>query len=84
MPGATCWRRITGMPTADNLTPVIDAKLTAADGTVLLEETFGGGLKGLHARMVTSPAQYAPVLQEWSRAHASEIFWAALEAWLRR
>jgi hypothetical protein len=79
-PGTSCVTQ----QSADNLTLLIDSKLTAGDGTVLLEKTFGGGLKGLHARSVTTPAQYGPVLEEWAKAHAGEIFWSALEAWLRR
>ncbi len=79
-PGASC---VQAEP-ADNLTLTIEVKLTSARGTVLLDKTFGGGLKGLHARMVTTPAQYGPVYQEWMKAHAGEIFWAAVEAWLRQ
>jgi hypothetical protein len=69
---------------ADNVNLTIEARLTAADGAELLDKTFGGGLKGLHARSVTSPAQYGPVYEEWAKAHAGEIFWTALESWLRR
>ena len=78
-PGVSC---ITQQE-ADNITELIDVKLTANDGAVLLEKTFGGGLKGLHARTVTSPAQYGVTFEEWARAHAGEIYSAALEAWLR-
>jgi hypothetical protein len=79
-PGSSCIQA----ESADNLTLTIEAKLTSARGTVLLEKTFGGGLKGLHARMVTTPAQYGPVFEEWMKVHAGEIFSAALEAWLRQ
>lgn len=78
-PGVSCVQQ----QSVDNVTLVIDAKVTASKDAVLLEKTFGGGLKGLHARSVTSPAQYGAVYEEWARAHAGQIFWAALEAWLR-
>ncbi len=77
-PGSSCVQA----EAADNVTLTIEAKLTTAGGTVLFDKTFGGGLKGLHARMVTTPAQYGPVYQEWMKAHAGEIFRAAVEAWL--
>lgn len=79
-PGISCLQQ----QEADNVTELVDLKLTAADGTVLLEKTFGGGLKGLHARTVTSPAQYGVTFEEWARTHAGEIYSASLEAWLRR
>jgi hypothetical protein len=70
--------------TRDNISLAIDARLVrAADQAVLLEKTFGGGLKGLRARTVSSPAQYAPLFSEWAKSHAPGIYWAAVEAWLR-
>lgn len=69
---------------ADNISLAIDAKeLRARDNAMLLEKTFGGGLKGLHAQSATSPAQYQPVFADWAKAHAPAIYWAAVEAWLR-
>lgn len=79
-PGVSCVQQ----QSADNVTELIDVKLTAGDGTVILEKTFGGGLKGLHARTVTSPAQYGVLFEEWAKSHAGGIYSAALEAWLRR
>jgi hypothetical protein len=68
----------------DSLSLEIDVRLErAADRSMLLEKKFGGGLKGLHARTVSSPAQYQPVFSGWAASHASEIYWAAVEAWLR-
>jgi ankyrin repeat protein len=80
-PGISCVQQ----QSADNVTEVIDLKLTAAEGgAVLLEKTVGGGLKGLRARAVTSPAQYGVTFEEWAKAHGTEIYSAALEAWLKR
>ena len=79
-PAASCLAQ----QTVDNLSLEIDVRMerTAGRGT-LLEKTFGGGLKGLHARTVTSPAQYQPLLAGWASSHAPQIYWAAVEAWLR-
>ena len=62
----------------------IDVKLVRRrDQLTLLEKTYGGGLKGLHVRSATSPAQYAPLYADWAKGHAPAIYWALLEAWLR-
>ena len=61
----------------------MDVRLERSGRKAILEKTFGGGLKGLHARSVTSPAQYGAVFDEWAKSHASQIYWAAVEAWLR-
>jgi hypothetical protein len=69
---------------ADNLSLAIDARVVrSSGGAVLLEKTFGGGLKGLHAQSATNPAQYQPLFAEWAKAHAPQIYWAVVEAWLR-
>jgi len=68
--------------TVDNVSLAIDARLTRGRSAIL-EKTFGGGLKGLHARSVTSPAQYNALFGEWVKSHAGQIYQAALEAWLR-
>jgi hypothetical protein len=79
-PGVSCIQQ----QSADNLNLAIDARLVrATDQSVLLEKTFGGGLKGLHARAVTSPAQYGAIFAEWAKSHAAAIYWAGVEAWLR-
>jgi hypothetical protein len=78
-PGVSC----VPQDNADSISLAIDASLLAPDNTTLLEKTYGGGVSGLHGRMVNSPAQYAPVYEEWAKTHAGQIYWAALEAWLR-
>jgi hypothetical protein len=68
----------------DNISLAIDARMVrASDQAVLGEKTFGGGLKGLRARTVSSQAQYAPLFLEWAKGHAPQIYWAAVEAWLK-
>lgn len=79
-PGISCLQQ----QTLDNVSVAIDVRAVRnADQRVLLEKTFGGGLKGLKARTVSSPAQYAPLFSEWTRSHAPQIYWAIVEAWLR-
>jgi hypothetical protein len=80
-PGISCVQQ----QSSDNVTELIDIRLTAAgDGAVLLEKTLGGGLKGLHARAVTSPAQYGVTFEELAKSHGAGIYTAALEAYLKR
>jgi hypothetical protein len=70
--------------TVDNVSFAIDVKIVRTkDNSTLLEKTFGGGLKGLKTRYVSSPAQYSALFSEWAKAHASQIYWATVEAWLR-
>lgn len=79
-PAASCLAQ----QSVDSLSLAIDVRLErASDRVALLEKTFGGGIKGLHARTVGSPAQYQPLLSGWSSSHASEIYWASVQAWLR-
>lgn len=79
-PGASCIQQ----QNADNLNLAVDVRLVRErDEKTLLEKTYGGGLRGLHARSATSPAQYSVLYGEWARNHATSIYWAALEAWLR-
>jgi hypothetical protein len=68
--------------TVDNVSLAIDARLARGSET-LLEKTFGGGLKGLKARTVSGPAQYGALFSDWARAHASNVYWSAAEAWLK-
>jgi hypothetical protein len=68
--------------TVDNLSLAIDARFVRG-GAAILEKTFGGGLKGLHARAATSPAQYNTLFDDWVKSHAGQIYQSALEAWLR-
>jgi Ankyrin repeats (3 copies) len=68
----------------DNVSLAIDVRMVRSRNQApMLEKTFGGGLKGLHARSVTSPAQYASLLGDWAKSHAGPIYSAILEAWLR-
>jgi hypothetical protein len=79
-PAAAC----VAQQSTDSLSLAIDMQLVRAkDRKVLVHKTFGGGLKGLHTRAVTSQAQYFPVYEEWVKAHAEAIYWAAVEAWFR-
>jgi hypothetical protein len=79
-PGVSCIVQ----QSADNLNLAIDARVVrTTDQAVLLEKTFGGGLKGLHARRATSAAQYGAMFSEWAKSHASSIYWATVEAALR-
>ena len=79
-PAASC----SAQRSADSLSLAIDASLVRTrDQMILHEKTYGGGLKGLHARYATSPAQYAPLYAEWAKSHATSIYWAVLESWLR-
>ena len=68
----------------DSLSLAIDVRvMRQQDKGPLYEKTFGGGLKGLHARRATSPAQYAGFFEEWVKGHTDEIYWAVLGALLR-
>ena len=70
--------------TNDNLSLTVDAQLVRArDRTVVWKKTYGAGLAGLHARRVTSPTQYFPVYDEWTKAHAGQVYEDAVEAWYR-
>ncbi|MGO9255248.1 MAG: ankyrin repeat domain-containing protein [Bryobacteraceae bacterium] len=68
----------------DDVSLAVDVRVTRTgrEGPVL-EKTIGGGLKGLHARSVNGPAQYAPVLGELARGHAGDVYWAVVAALLR-
>jgi len=67
----------------DNVGLAVDVRMVRGSQSAILVKTFGGGLKGLHARTVTGPAQYGALFAEWVKAHADQIYQAALEAWLR-
>ena len=70
--------------TNDNLSLTVEAQLVRAqDRAVVWKKTYGGGLAGLHARRVTSPSQYFPVYDEWTKAHAEQVYGDAVEAWYR-
>jgi len=69
---------------SDEITLSIDLRVTrrGEEGAVL-EKTLGGGLKGLHARSVTGPAQHAAEFEQLTRSHASGIYWAVVGALLQ-
>ena len=79
-PGVSCVQQ----QSVDNLNLAIDVRVVRTkDGAVLLQKTFGGGFKGLHARAVSSPAQYRAIFAEFAKANAPQIYWAVVEACLR-
>jgi hypothetical protein len=79
-PGASCEPQ----RSVDSLTLAIDVKLLRKGrAEPLWEKTIGGGLKGLHARAVSSPAQYAPLFEEWAKQHTSQMYWNVLAALVR-
>jgi len=79
-PSAACVQQ----QSADDVTLAVDVRVTrAGQQDPLLEKTFGAGLKGLHARSVSGPAQYGPILEELARSHAGDIYWAVVAVLLR-
>ena len=77
-PGATCVQQ------ADQLSMTIEASLNATpNDAVLLEKTFGGGLKtGLRGFAATNPNQHLPLYQDWAKSQAGPLYWAVLTALL--
>src|SRR5436305_395181 len=79
-PGVSCVQQ----QSVDHLNLVIDVSVTRAkDDAVVLKKTVGGGLKGLRARPVSSPAQYGAIFSELAKSNAAQIYWAVVEACLR-
>lgn len=80
-PGVACVQQ----QSADHLTLSLEVQLLrTSDRTVLLRKVIGAGrLEALHARLVTSQAQYFPVYEEWVKPYAEQGYWAAVEAWYR-
>jgi hypothetical protein len=79
-PGISCVQQ----QSRDNVSMAVDlGVLRASDQAGLFEKTFGGGLTGLRARLVSGPNQYAALISEWAKLHAPQIYWAAVEGWLR-
>jgi len=77
-PQASCVQQ----ESADSLSLAIDVTVTAGNETIL-EKTFGGGLKGLHARRAASPAQYQALFADWAKAHAGAIYQGIVAALLK-
>jgi len=79
-PGTMCVQQ----QSSDNLRMEIDARLVRnGNEAPVWEKTFGGGLKGLKARVATNPVQYPAVYQEWAKAEAAPIYWGAVTALLK-
>lgn len=70
---------------ADRLGLTLDFQLLRAkDRAVLARKSIGGGgLKALHAQMVTGQSQYLPVYAEWVKDYAEQAYWVVAEAWYR-
>jgi hypothetical protein len=68
----------------DNLQMKIDVRL-AREGisSAVWEKTFGGGLKGLKARVATNPVQYPSLYTEWAKEQAGPIYWGMVGALLK-
>jgi hypothetical protein len=87
---ATVWLRLRPVSSCvqqqstDDVSLAVDVRVTrTGQEAPVLEKTFGGGLRGLHARSVSGPAQYAPVLEELARIHTGDVYWAVVAALLR-
>jgi hypothetical protein len=79
-PGAMCVQQQLN----DNLRMEIDVSLMRKGSeSAVWQKTFGGGLKGMKAKIATNPVQYGAVYQEWAKAEASPIFWGAVTALLK-
>jgi len=69
---------------ADNLQMEIDARLVRnGSDAAVWQKTYGGGLKGLKARVATSPVQYAGAYEEWAKAEAPSVFAGLVAAVLK-
>jgi hypothetical protein len=69
---------------SDNLQMQIDVRLLfQGSETALWEKTFGGGLKGLKARVAVNPVQYAAAYEEWAKAEAPGIYAGLVAALLK-
>lgn len=69
---------------SDNLQMQVDVKLVrAGSDTPVWEKTFGGGMKGLKARVATNPVQYGAAYEEWAKAEAPSIYSGLVAALLK-
>ena len=79
-PGAMC----VPQQSSDNLRMEIDVRLVRQGSeTPIWEKTFGGGLKGLKARVATNPVQYGTLYEECAKAEAAPIYRGAVAALLK-
>jgi len=68
---------------SDKVSIEVDAIVTRG-GQTIGQRSFGGGMKGLSEHMITSPAQYAPVFEEWAKKNGGAIYWGVIDALLRQ
>ncbi|HLK61940.1 MAG TPA: ankyrin repeat domain-containing protein [Bryobacteraceae bacterium] len=69
---------------SDNLQMQVDVRLVrSGNHDPIWEKTFGGGLKGLKARVATNPVQYGAAYEEWSKAEAPGIYSGLINALLK-
>lgn len=69
---------------SDNLRMEIDARVAhQGNASAIWEKTFGGGLKGLKARVATNSVQYAALYGEWAKAEAGAIYWGMVTSLLK-
>ncbi len=80
-PGAMCVQQ----QSTDNLRIEIDARLLRkGSDTPLWQKAYGGGLRGMKARIVTGAAQYPAVYEESIKSQAPAIFRDAVTALLKQ
>jgi hypothetical protein len=78
-PGVACVQQ------SDQLSLSIRVRLLRSrDQSLLLEKTYGGGLKtGMRGEMAANPAQYPALYQAWAKSQAGPIYWSLIEALMR-
>jgi hypothetical protein len=78
-PGAACVAQ-----TGDSLSLAIEVRVVRTrDQSVVLTDTFGGGLRGLHVRTVNNPAQYAQPYTALLKSHTEQVFHGAVGAMMK-
>lgn len=76
-PGAAC---VQGM---DRLTLTTRAQLAGPGGAVLLDRSFGEGVKmGMKTEAATNANQHGPLYAAWAKSEAGPIYWAVVEGLL--
>ena len=69
---------------SDRIYLAIDVRvLRAGNRTPIWQKTFGGGLRGLNTRTVTSPSQYPTQFEKWARDQIAPIYSEAMRQLLR-
>ena len=70
---------------ADKIYLAIDAALLRPGKKApVWKKTFGGGLRGLNTRPVTSPSQYPTYFEGWAKAQIGSIYQQALREMVRQ